>query len=120
MPYALAARVVSATPRLTIHTVHLTVESRERVDAVLELLTAVAAANSDLATATELADEVLRADHGIEFPLDGLDAKVQFNGPYVEAPGIAAELDHGETSALRDLIELSQRVENAKIALELV
>ena len=120
MSYALAAHVVSTSPRLTIHTVHLTVESRDRVDAVLRVLTAVATANSDAATVAELVDEVLVGDHGIEFPLQDIDTKVQFNGPFVEAPGIAAELDHGETSALRDLIELSQRVENAKIALELV
>lgn len=120
MAYALAAHVVSQSPRLTMHTITLTVPSRSRVDEVLKVLTAVAAANTDAATAEALASDICDADHAIEFPLDGLDMHLSFRLPYVEAPGIAAELQHDEESALRDLVQLFQRVESPKVLLELV
>ena len=120
MAFALAAHVVSQSPRFTMHTVTLTVESRSRVEEVLKVLKAVATANTDEATAESITDEVMKSDFAVEYPLEAIDMHLSFKMPYVEAPGIAAELQHEEESALRDLVQIVQRVESPKILLELV
>ncbi len=117
MAYALAAHVVSSAGRMTMTTITLTGECPARVATMMELLTDVAATETDTSTLADLVHDLRSLDHAIEFPLASLAQRVRLNGGTAFGPAAAVELQHDEISALQDLLEVCSRVTAPRVLL---